>query len=1497
MSSAVASSSSHRLSDEAISATHAIHSALSPRIGVLSSPDVQATLEANRFTDFSDLLKPFENTIEHLTVRTSQLETRRCETFPLSFDSLDTFAPASASASTSTLFTPADVLSGPATTASETAKSKKRSARYSRPELLLDAISARVSAKSKAVWENRDAPASSTTTAKRHSRKFSSLGGNEGSLTKFVNAENEADLERYRTSSIDNLTPWFADTKSFILRTRNLSEHETFGHPLAILLVVSADSSDPMNAFASLFEASQIGSCQTFTLRPYVDPLILRYYVLLHDVSKSGSDLSESIALLENIKKTYGLHCCLLPINSGGPGANGGKKSSIGISELYRRAFQNDRRTEEASNGDDNDVPPKIPPKADQMNESEVDQSVEGEEKEKWYSEKEEEFQYGECLDEDDVKRIKAFVRDFAAQSLIPFLERCVSLWNDQLAASRKGLTGRLFGAASRKLFSGATGRGSPSSATATSFATLGYYPHATLEAQTRRLADFAFMTRDYKLAAAMYDQGRRDYANDKALKYIAGANEMFGLSHLMIMLIGHSAHVDVDSYLAAAGQLYLISPRQKGSALQLDSLRATLLYYEVYRGLSFYRSAPFALVRTATEGAGDAENDLEVAGAMLLEQAAITDLRQADRPALRKCALHLIMAAHRYRSCGQKHLSLRCFQGAASVYRTLKQQRLSQDTIKGGEEEEDGERLADRLASFEGTKTSQWDLIEDHMEEELGQQASSDGQTDQAVMHFFTLLYRQKSSVFSTSEESSRKHKEYLQGFLTSCKYLDTDLRSLLETHKLETSLPFVDDAKSVIHVKKRDRASDEHWSVLEREATATARGKTVKTVQGIRTIAVEETFWVDLAMANPLNTPLTITTLTAQMQDEEGNVALEDLATIEVIEEVNFAPLEKKRVFIAVSVREPSKLTCTSVRYLLAGQVAFEESLNPKGKRLFETKEQRSSVEPQYSPNEDLSIIVEIAKPQMDVEFKEEIRRLGLGEEIEAHISIANTGKVALKNAKAIVNRPEALMDRSKTLEVISDKETQEENDLRTNKTITVPLSDNFLAGGANFEWPVLVRGNALGTLVLRLLFVYETEQGEVLTSQLQHEIQVEAVIDLAVQAGPSHTKEQVYDLSIEGVNLSDPEEDERVTITALSFVSPAWKTSVGVGGDVLQSFDSLICLQKQSLYTTLVCSPSTGAVKDTDYTVSQLQSLLTGRNINKDISPPPTTINRSTLGKEVPQISPFLLVARKEYRLSMLQSQFASSIHSRRDLERIFMLYEPNEIDIVAHWKLSRSNRKGQAFVFGLNLGPLHDYLEKLFVKNDDKVTRSLYAEAEKEKAALWADVGKNRLHMEEDPILFTYLGRGGNEEEKDEHTRQNGDRVVEAVETIPAAIHHNFAVAKGGKNRCVFDVEFLLLNLSNLRSRDVILQLDNTPIPTPLASSRMQASYVNRLTFRVTIAPLSSVKIKAQASVHKAGDILVGPVLVKSTTTPGSGQERTFQRWEHCTSPIIRIVQQL
>lgn len=61
-------------------------------------------------------------------------------------------------------------------------------------------------------------------------------------------------------------------------------------------------------------------------------------------------------------------------------------------------------------------------------------------------------------------------------------------------------------------------------------------YPHTSPEAQMRKLADYAFMLRDYQFARSVYDSVKRDFSADKAWKYYAGAQVKY-LSMCMILL------------------------------------------------------------------------------------------------------------------------------------------------------------------------------------------------------------------------------------------------------------------------------------------------------------------------------------------------------------------------------------------------------------------------------------------------------------------------------------------------------------------------------------------------------------------------------------------------------------------------------------------------------------------------------------------------------------------------------------------------------------------------------------------------------------------------------------------------------------------------------------------------------------------------------------------------------------------------------------------------
>ena len=179
------------------------------------------------------------------------------------------------------------------------------------------------------------------------------------------------------------------------------------------------------------------------------------------------------------------------------------------------------------------------------------------------------------------------------------------------------------------------------------------------MEALSRRLADFAFMLRDYRFASSVYDSLRRDTAQDRAWRYSAAATEMYGLS----CLLSHSfflpstpptasptpfasiSHTDILSWLEQAVLAY--QGRAPANQIQLDALRITILYYEAWKTIGEWRGVSAALVRSAAEAD-------EVPSAVMIEEAAATDVKGSKiQRGRRRRAFHLVMAARRYETAG----------------------------------------------------------------------------------------------------------------------------------------------------------------------------------------------------------------------------------------------------------------------------------------------------------------------------------------------------------------------------------------------------------------------------------------------------------------------------------------------------------------------------------------------------------------------------------------------------------------------------------------------------------------------------------------------------------------------------------------------------------------------------------------------------------------------------------------------------------------------------
>ncbi|ODV89196.1 hypothetical protein CANCADRAFT_14729, partial [Tortispora caseinolytica NRRL Y-17796] len=296
--------------------------------------------------------------------------------------------------------------------------------------------------------------------------------------------------------SLGSLSNLFLHFFQKTLSAPPLSPHETFSHPTAGIVVITSRTPSPIDTLSSLYRAGSalnngsLAAAQRAS--PAIDREYLRFYVLIHH---EGDDYDSSAALFEKMKRHFGLNCHFLSLSA-----------------------------TDAPSPDQPDAT-KIPMPS-------------------WISPEEEvNFSKSETyMRSRDIAAIQLMVREMVSQSFIPYLERTIATLNTQVAASRKGITNRLF-SASRKYFasSGLLRSNTPSPPTSTSSydPETGSYDYRAQEAQLRKLADLLFMTRDWNASYTIYDLIKRDYLNDKAWKYLAGANEFAAIALLMAEPIG----------------------------------------------------------------------------------------------------------------------------------------------------------------------------------------------------------------------------------------------------------------------------------------------------------------------------------------------------------------------------------------------------------------------------------------------------------------------------------------------------------------------------------------------------------------------------------------------------------------------------------------------------------------------------------------------------------------------------------------------------------------------------------------------------------------------------------------------------------------------------------------------------------------------------------------------------------------------------------------------
>lgn len=197
---------------------------------------------------------------------------------------------------------------------------------------------------------------------------------------------------RSQEKSSPHHDPIYLELFQKLLFALPVSPFETFSHPVAGIIAISSHNHQPIETLSALYNQSNDPSVPEYISREY-----LRYYVLVHD---EQSDLSKSIALFEKMKRHFGLQCHMVRI---------------------RRPVDQENETVEYPSS-------------------------------KWGSYTEinaasEQDKLPKNIHTEDLESLKTMVRELVVQSVIPFMERCVTTWNEQIASSRRGIAGRFFSA------------------------------------------------------------------------------------------------------------------------------------------------------------------------------------------------------------------------------------------------------------------------------------------------------------------------------------------------------------------------------------------------------------------------------------------------------------------------------------------------------------------------------------------------------------------------------------------------------------------------------------------------------------------------------------------------------------------------------------------------------------------------------------------------------------------------------------------------------------------------------------------------------------------------------------------------------------------------------------------------------------------------------------------------------------------------------------------
>ena len=236
---------------------------------------------------------------------------------------------------------------------------------------------------------------------------------------------------------------------------------------------------------------------------------------------------------------------------------------------------------------------------------------------------------------QDEVDIIQTIIKDFLTQNLIPYFEHELQSTRGMLS-SKKGITGRIFGAGKR-LFGGARIQSPiPHKASSTSIVALSerytnfdsssFSTFTSSELASKRVLDFAFILRDFKSVNLIGESLRKEFHARKQYKLLAGTLEILGWTGILTdsfdftffdvsaasYLLG--GHFDLLVRVSLVGMKYLESMRDYKKCFELcarfsleESCHPNKAFFTMKAGLysiemDHHRKAGFYLMKATKD-------------------------------------------------------------------------------------------------------------------------------------------------------------------------------------------------------------------------------------------------------------------------------------------------------------------------------------------------------------------------------------------------------------------------------------------------------------------------------------------------------------------------------------------------------------------------------------------------------------------------------------------------------------------------------------------------------------------------------------------------------------------------------------------------------------------------------------------------------------------------------------------------------------------------------